>query len=193
MRAGRNHAMEISLVCLFLAEHGGQEVSPHFFHAINGLLNRGLVFKGQVTLEVAKSFGHFAERNFGVLDFSPGTDGGIAGLAASTSLRPPPLNCLPRRCRPHRTYSPLPPVCGRFGGKGPSGPGGEPPPPGRSIAGGSPRVPANPAGANSTANNRMDMRRRIMRYFLGWIVIRRWRACHSWSGNCPVALSRKRR
>jgi len=54
-------------------------------------------------------------------------------------------------------------------------------------------VPGSPAGAGEGGkeHGNSESAHGVQRFF-GSIAIRRWRACHSWSGYFPPATSRKR-
>jgi hypothetical protein len=81
MRAASFLLLVFVFVSIFvLAEHALEQAGADFFEALHGLINRGLVFNGEYSLDIAQTFGNFADGDLDVLEMLVRLYGGIATL-----------------------------------------------------------------------------------------------------------------
>src|SRR6266478_2125673 len=81
MRAASFLLLVFVFVSIFvLAEHALEEAGADLFEALHGLNNRGLVFNRKYSLDIAQTFGNFADGDFDMLEMLVRLYGGVASL-----------------------------------------------------------------------------------------------------------------
>src|SRR5882724_1841573 len=81
MRAASFLLLVFVFVSIFvLAEHALEQAGADLFEALHRLINRGLVFNGEYSLDIAQTFGNFADRDLDVLEMLVRLYGGVPSL-----------------------------------------------------------------------------------------------------------------